>query len=362
MYIVPHSTPAVSAATTPRAACPLPPAALAEAAASNPAPPNVTTAPPRTPAQRAHPACRSSLKNTNPQTMPSRPFEFQRGNAIVRPMSRIAKIVSVFATAQRLPASTAHTTRCGACRTSAPIAPEPRSSAGRLQRARNTPCTIARDITTGGMPRVTILVGASAAPSQAPAVKPHATPTSWSRRSRERSIAGAASGSIGAPTRRRPVRRRGPRTAHPEAARRGGSRHRLLREVTGGELARRDLAQGRRHGAAALVLLGVGAARVEGASRGWVRRRRHVAREHDPLPLRVRVRDRYGRQEGRGVRVARAAVQHRRRRPLHELPEVHHGDLVGDLSHHGEVVSDEEVREVPALLQVRQQVQHLRLD
>src|SRR6266566_4452218 len=56
MYIVPHSTPAASAATTPRAACPLPPAALADAAASNPAPPNMTMAPPSTPAQRARPA------------------------------------------------------------------------------------------------------------------------------------------------------------------------------------------------------------------------------------------------------------------------------------------------------------------
>ena len=116
-------------------------------------------------------------------------------------MSLIAKIVSVLATAQRQPASIAHTTRCGAWRTSSPMAAVPRNSAGTLQRARNTPTTIMREMTTGEMPSVTILVGASAAPSQAPAVNPEARPTSWSRRSRPAST--AAIGSIAAPGDRR---------------------------------------------------------------------------------------------------------------------------------------------------------------
>src|SRR3954451_6085312 len=48
---------------------------------------------------------------------------------------------------------------------------------GIVQRARNTPTTIASETTMGETPIVTSLVGASAAPSQAPAVKPHSTPS-----------------------------------------------------------------------------------------------------------------------------------------------------------------------------------------
>jgi hypothetical protein len=46
---------------------------------------------------------------------------------------------------------------------------------------------------------------------------------------------------------------------------------------------------------------------------------------------------------------------------LHDLPEVHHRDAPGDLAHHREVVSDEEVGEAPLPLEVGEQVQHLRL-
>src|SRR6266704_1289795 len=193
MYIVPHNAPAASAAATPRAGWPAA-AWVEDATARKVAPPNITTAPPSTPSRRARPASRSSLKNTMPQRMPSRLFAFHSGNAMLNPMSLIAKMVSVLATAQRQPASAAQTTRCGAWRTSARTADVPRSSAGRLQRARNTPSTIVSEMTTGEMPSDTILVGASAAPSQAPAVNPLSTPTSCSRRSRA-----AATGSTAAP-------------------------------------------------------------------------------------------------------------------------------------------------------------------
>src|SRR5437016_3021315 len=54
---------------------------------------------------------RSSLKKRNPQRMPRRLLEFHKGKAMLRPMSRMAKIVSVLATAQRHPASRAQITR-----------------------------------------------------------------------------------------------------------------------------------------------------------------------------------------------------------------------------------------------------------
>ena len=145
-----------------------------------------TSAPhrPSTLSQRSAPALRSSLNNVIPHKIPIRLFMFHSGNAMLSPTSRIAKIVSVLATAHRQPASTPQITKCGACRRSQPICPVPRTKAGTLQRARNTPATISSDTTTGDIPTVTSLVGASAAPSQAPAPKPHKIPNDCSLRSR----------------------------------------------------------------------------------------------------------------------------------------------------------------------------------
>src|SRR6266403_2740277 len=108
MYIVPHKIPAPRAAATPRAACEAGPAAAeADATASIQAPKHITKTPPNTPVHRRQPACRSSLKKINPHKIPSQLFEFHKGNAMLNPTSRIAKIVKVFATAQIHPASTA---------------------------------------------------------------------------------------------------------------------------------------------------------------------------------------------------------------------------------------------------------------
>ena len=90
----------------------------------------------------------------------------------------------------------------------------PRTSAGRLQRARNTPITITKEIATGGMPSVTSLVGASAAPSQAPAVTPDSTPSACSRERRA-----ASTPATGAARRPRRRRRAGSRTASQPAIR-----------------------------------------------------------------------------------------------------------------------------------------------
>ncbi len=57
--------------------------------------------------------------------------------------------------------------------------------AGRLQRARKTPMTMIREMTIGEMPMETSFVGASAAPSQAPAAKPERMPSNWSFFERE---------------------------------------------------------------------------------------------------------------------------------------------------------------------------------
>src|SRR5262245_63148047 len=43
------------------------------------------------------------------------------------------------------------------------------------------------------------------------------------------------------------------------------------------------------------------------------------------------------------------------------MPEVHHGDAIGDVLHHREVVRDEEVRETALALEILEQIDHLRL-
>src|SRR6202140_836855 len=147
MYIVPQRTPAPSAAQTPRMEC----------------------------------AAGAALD----EAMASRLLEFHRGNAMLRPTSRIAKIVIVLATAQRHPPSTAQIIKCGARRTSARTEEVPRIRAGTLHRARKTPTTMTSEITSGERPMETSFVGASAAPSHAPAVKPERVPRSCSLRARE---------------------------------------------------------------------------------------------------------------------------------------------------------------------------------
>src|SRR3954471_4639422 len=61
-------------------------------------------------------------------------------------------------------------------------------SAGSVHLARNTPITMLSEITTGDSPSVTSLVGASAAPSHAPAVSPQNIPTFCSVLSRAASM------------------------------------------------------------------------------------------------------------------------------------------------------------------------------
>src|SRR5579864_95729 len=93
-------------------------------------------------------------------------------------------MVSVLATAHMHPASTAHTIRCGAWRTSLRTCEVPRTKAGTLQRARKTPNTMMRETVMGEISGLTSLIGASAPPSQAPAAKPQKMPRACSDRKR----------------------------------------------------------------------------------------------------------------------------------------------------------------------------------
>jgi len=108
--------------------------------------------------------------------------------------------------------------------------------------------------------------------------------------------------------------------------------------------------------------LSVAAARVELAARGRVCRARHVPREDDARLDHVRVGAWHCRQQGLGVGVFRLTVNARRSRKFHDVAQVHHGDAVADILDYGQVVRHEEISQGEGLLQVVQQVEHLRLD
>ena len=103
---------------------------------------------------------------------------------------------------------------------------------------------------------------------------------------------------------------------------------------------------------------------MEAATRGRVDRRRHVSLEHDPLARGglARVRNRHRREQGLRVGHDRPLVELLRRGDLDDFAEVHDRDSVRDMADDAEVVGDEDVGEVELLLQVREQVDHLRLD
>ena len=103
---------------------------------------------------------------------------------------------------------------------------------------------------------------------------------------------------------------------------------------------------------------------MEAAAARRIDRARDVPLEHDPLALRsqIRIRDRDRREQRLGVRHDRPRVELLGRRELDDLAEVHHGDPVAHVADDSEVVRDEDVGELELVLQVVEQVQHLRLD
>ena len=106
-------------------------------------------------------------------------------------------------------------------------------------------------------------------------------------------------------------------------------------------------------------------ARMEAAATRRRDRARDLALENNLLArrlllTRVDVRDR--REERLGVRVDRPSVEVVRGRRLDDHAEIHHRDSIRDVVDDAEVVRDEDVRQVELVLEVVEQVDHLRLD
>ena len=84
-------------------------------------------------------------------------------------------------------------------------------------------------------------------------------------------------------------------------------------------------------------------------SGGRCRRRGQLALDVEALAAAVDRRDR--REQRLRVRMPGRAEHLADSPALHDPPEVHHRDLVGEILDHGEVVGDEEIREPEVALQ-----------
>ena len=147
----------------------------------------------------------------------------------------------------------------------------------------------------------------------------------------------------------------------PSAGTIGVRRRQFRRAVTGGRMSRRR----RRAVAAASTRqrsIDIGAAGMEAAARRRIERARHLALQHDAAALGPRLGHRDRRQQRAAVGVARRGEQRLGVRGLDDAAEIHHGDAVGDVLHHGEIVRDEDVGEAEPVLQVAQQIEDLRAD
>jgi hypothetical protein len=101
---------------------------------------------------------------------------------------------------------------------------------------------------------------------------------------------------------------------------------------------------------------------VEAAAGRRRGRRRHVAAHDRGGAAARRVERGHGREQRLRVGVLRRAEERLGLALLHDLSEVHDRHSIGEIAHHAEIVRDEEIGEAELLLEVAQQVQHLRLD
>src|SRR5215471_18714061 len=99
-----------------------------------------------------------------------------------------------------------------------------------------------------------------------------------------------------------------------------------------------------------------GTARVEAAAGRRLDGAGDVALEEDALALHRRVGDGHRGEKRLRVGMLRVVVELLARGDLHDLAQVHHGYARGDVLDHGEIVSDEEVRQVELLLEILQEI------
>ena len=131
--------------------------------------------------------------------------------------------------------------------------------------------------------------------------------------------------------------------------------------VCGYPVSRLDFAEREIHADGFLVARVIHAM-TKGAARRGIVGRRDVAFEENFFALHLGIGDGDGGEECLGVGVFGTPVDRFRIGELDDFTEIHDGDAVADVLHHGEVVGDEEVGEAEVFLEIDEKVEDLGLD
>ena len=95
---------------------------------------------------------------------------------------------------------------------------------------------------------------------------------------------------------------------------------------------------------------------------GGVKRRGQFALQHDALALALGIGLRRRRQQRPRIGMLRIGEDVLARALFDDAAEIHDHHVIGDMAHDRQIVADEEIGEIEPLLDVGEEVQHLRLD
>ena len=88
----------------------------------------------------------------------------------------------------------------------------------------------------------------------------------------------------------------------------------------------------------------------------------NLSLKHNRFLSLTQIRNRNGRQQRLCIWMFRIPKQLFGRRPLDTLAQIHHGDLIGNMAYHQQVVGNKHISQTQFLLEIHQQVQNLRLN
>ena len=108
----------------------------------------------------------------------------------------------------------------------------------------------------------------------------------------------------------------------------------------------------------------VGAAGVEAARLRRISRAGNVTLKDNPLAFGLFLRVRYGngRKQRLSIGMLWLFVYVFAVTQLHNPAQIHHGHAVADITHHGQIVCDEQVSQAQFIFKIVKQVDHLRLN
>jgi len=108
--------------------------------------------------------------------------------------------------------------------------------------------------------------------------------------------------------------------------------------------------------------LGIGTAGMEMTARRRFDRAGNITLQNGLLASDGRVGDGYRRQQRLGIGVLRVGKQGFLVGVFDDFAQIHHRDAMADVFDHGQIMGDEQVRQVQLRLQIHQQVNNLGLD